>query len=226
MLTILWHDEESAGYMDYIPNDWFLREGRIKECVHDVIGPQSGRHKAKCDITVSGVNADLDYRPFAEFNEKWGMFLGVLRIQFETPDRGSVSQVLWKEKGVRVFRPCSTTVSLAPVSIQDFEAEVTASLRLSSSERRKRLASASKKPARVQITSAGYRRNPDVVAEVLFLAHGVCQRCNKPAPFRRADSGAPYLEVHHRVRLADEGDDTVANAIALCPNCHREAHYG
>ena len=160
MLTILWHDKESAGYMDYIPNDWLLREGQIEECVHDVIGPRLGHHEAKCNVTVSGVKVDLDYRPFAEFNEKHGMFLGVLRVQFSTTDRGSVSQILWKEEGDRVFKPCSTTVSLASVSTRDFEAEVTASLRLSSSERRKRLASASKKPARVQITSAGYRRNP------------------------------------------------------------------
>jgi 5-methylcytosine-specific restriction protein A len=32
--------------------------------------------------------------------------------------------------------------------------------------------------------------------------------------------------VHHRVRLADGGDDTTDNAVALCPNCHRKAHYG
>ncbi len=25
--------------------------------------------------------------------------------------------------------------------------------------------------------------------------------------------------------LANNGDDTVENAIALCPNCHRKAHY-
>jgi len=34
------------------------------------------------------------------------------------------------------------------------------------------------------------------------------------------------LEVHHKVPLAEGGDDTVENAIALCPNCHRHAHYG
>ncbi len=36
----------------------------------------------------------------------------------------------------------------------------------------------------------------------------------------------PYLEVHHRIPLAKKGEDTVANAIALCPNCHRKSHYG
>jgi 5-methylcytosine-specific restriction protein A len=34
------------------------------------------------------------------------------------------------------------------------------------------------------------------------------------------------LEVHHKKQLSEGGEDTVENAIALCPNCHREAHYG
>lgn len=70
-----------------------------------------------------------------------------------------------------------------------------------------------------------FRRNPDVIAEVLSRANGVCQDCDQVAPFLRAD-GRPYLEVHHRQQLAEGGADTVENAIALCPNCHRERHYG
>jgi 5-methylcytosine-specific restriction protein A len=70
-----------------------------------------------------------------------------------------------------------------------------------------------------------YQRNPDVVAAVLERANGHCERCRNPAPFLRSD-GTPYLEVHHSIGLADGGPDTVANALALCPNCHRELHYG
>ncbi|WP_147195697.1 HNH endonuclease [Rummeliibacillus stabekisii] len=36
----------------------------------------------------------------------------------------------------------------------------------------------------------------------------------------------PNLEVHHIKRLADGEEDTVENAIAVCPNCHRELHFG
>lgn len=46
------------------------------------------------------------------------------------------------------------------------------------------------------------------------------------APFLRASDQSSYLEVHHKVPLADDGDDTVGNAIAVCPNCHREEHFG
>jgi 5-methylcytosine-specific restriction enzyme A len=33
-------------------------------------------------------------------------------------------------------------------------------------------------------------------------------------------------EIHHVKLLADSGEDTVENAMALCPNCHRESHFG
>ncbi|MEO7497747.1 MAG: HNH endonuclease signature motif containing protein [Massilia sp.] len=89
-----------------------------------------------------------------------------------------------------------------------------------------RLAKAPKKPAKFRVVSTVYDRNSDVIAEVLFRARGICGGCSNPAPFNRLTDGTPYLEVHHRVHLANGGDDTVENAIALCPNCHRQRHYG
>jgi 5-methylcytosine-specific restriction protein A len=38
--------------------------------------------------------------------------------------------------------------------------------------------------------------------------------------------GLPYLELHYVQGLADGGADAVSNAVALCPNCHREIHHG
>lgn len=69
------------------------------------------------------------------------------------------------------------------------------------------------------------QRDASVKAWVLQQANGKCEACEKPAPFNGPD-GLPYLEVHHVRQLADNGSDTVSNAIALCPNCHRELHYG
>jgi 5-methylcytosine-specific restriction enzyme A len=34
-----------------------------------------------------------------------------------------------------------------------------------------------------------------------------------------------YLEAHHVISLAENGDDSVDNVIALCPEHHREAHF-
>jgi predicted HNH restriction endonuclease len=81
-------------------------------------------------------------------------------------------------------------------------------------------------PDSYEIITRIYHRNPDVIATVLERANGECEKCNKPAPFIRATNGTPYLEVHHKIRLADGGEDTIENAIAVCPNCHRLLHYG
>lgn len=104
--------------------------------------------------------------------------------------------------------------------------EIKKSQKLPREERQRRLEQAPKIPEKVQVISVAYRRNPDVVAEVLARAKGKCEECRMDAPFLRASDGTPYLEVHHRKPLAEDGEDTVDNAIALCPNCHRKAHYG
>lgn len=35
-----------------------------------------------------------------------------------------------------------------------------------------------------------------------------------------------YIEAHHIIALSQQGEDTPQNVIALCPEHHREAHYG
>ena len=54
-------------------------------------------------------------------------------------------------------------------------------------------------------------------------AEGVCQLCRQPAPFTDK-RGQPYLETHHIIWLARDGEDSIANTGALCPNCHRRMH--
>ncbi|WP_407660138.1 HNH endonuclease [Limimaricola variabilis] len=56
-------------------------------------------------------------------------------------------------------------------------------------------------------------------------ASGRCEGCNDAAPFLTA-RGRPYLEAHHIRRMTDGGPDDPRFMIALCPNCHRRAHYG
>ena len=109
---------------------------------------------------------------------------------------------------------------------KEFAQAVAKSLVLTSAQRQKRLKQAPKKPEKIAITTTAYQRNPDVVAEVLVRDMGICESCRKPAPFKRRTDKTPYLEVHHLKRLVDGGQDTVKNAMALCPNCHRKAHFG
>lgn len=76
---------------------------------------------------------------------------------------------------------------------------------------------------RVEKQRVAYRRAEAIKMYVLARAGGICEGCKKPAPFRT--SKGPYLECHHLHRLADGGPDHPANVIALCPNCHRAAHF-
>jgi 5-methylcytosine-specific restriction endonuclease McrA len=70
-----------------------------------------------------------------------------------------------------------------------------------------------------------FKRDPEVIAWVKQRAGGICELCEKEGPFLDKDNHS-FLEVHHIVSLADGGSDTVDNAVALCPNCHRECHHG
>ena len=120
--------------------------------------------------------------------------------------------------------------SSAPIELsahaENFAEAVQESLQDSSSARVARLSKAAKIPTKVAVISYAFARNPDVVAEVLIRASGKCERCKQNAPFKRKKDLQPYLEVHHVVQLAKGGEDTVANALALCPNCHRNLHFG
>jgi len=110
--------------------------------------------------------------------------------------------------------------------IRQFDAEVKNALSLSSSERKKLIKESAKEPTKVEVTTHIFSRNPHVVAERLLIANGKCEHCKKDAPFIRIKDGTPYLEVHHKEKLADGGEDTLENTIALCPNCHRKFHFG
>lgn len=81
------------------------------------------------------------------------------------------------------------------------------------------------KPSRSKREVAVVGRDPEVHRWVLQLADGRCELCGKRAPFKKAN-GVAFLEIHHVRRLADGGADVPTNAVALCPNCHREAHHG
>ena len=109
---------------------------------------------------------------------------------------------------------------------EEFEEELKNSSLDTPGERQKRLSTAQKKPTVVYSVTKSYRRNADVVTETLARAGGFCENCHSEAPFNRISDGSPYLEVHHKIQLADGGEDTVNNALASCPNCHRMMHYG
>ena len=73
------------------------------------------------------------------------------------------------------------------------------------------------------VRSLEYARDPLIAAATKYIANGICQLCNNPAPFKDKD-GDPYLESHHIVWLCDGGADELSNTVALCPNCHKKMH--
>ncbi|MDB5432870.1 MAG: endonuclease [Caulobacter sp.] len=79
-------------------------------------------------------------------------------------------------------------------------------------------------PERRDQTVTVFVRDSKVRLTALRRARGRCECCGAEG-FRRSDS-AIYLETHHVVPLSEGGPDHPSNVVALCPNHHREAHYG
>ena len=73
------------------------------------------------------------------------------------------------------------------------------------------------------IKTTVYERDEDVAEYVKRRAKGVCDLCGNRAPFENKKN-EPYLEEHHIKWLSEGGDDSIDNAVALCPNCHRRMH--
>ena len=95
--------------------------------------------------------------------------------------------------------------------------------RLSMEELQARANRAKKRPSVRIAEASAYVRDAAVAEYSKRLAGGVCDLCEDPAPFRDKRNEA-YLECHHVVWLAQGGEDTIANTVALCPNCHRKMH--
>lgn len=103
---------------------------------------------------------------------------------------------------------------------QQFEAQVSTLLKNGVKKKPK----GNDNPPKQTTQTTSIVRDPEVKAYVLQEANGECECCGRLAPFVQ-ENGLPFLEVHHLKHLAESGSDTVENAAALCPNCHRAMHY-
>jgi hypothetical protein len=72
--------------------------------------------------------------------------------------------------------------------------------------------------------AGSYVRDPEIRRQVIERAKGRCEY-GSCSTFRKAN-GQSYLEAHHVISLSEQGADKFSNVIALCPNHHREAHFG
>ena len=71
-----------------------------------------------------------------------------------------------------------------------------------------------------------YLRSSKIRDKVKKRSKGRCEisECAKEGFVQR--DGSFYVECHHIIALAKEGKDSLSNVIALCPEHHREAHFG
>lgn len=78
-------------------------------------------------------------------------------------------------------------------------------------------------PAKTEVTTSAFIRDPAVRRRVLARSRGRCELCGQSG-FEMV-SGALYLETHHVIPLSEGGRDIDSNVVALCAHDHRRAHY-
>ena len=183
----------------------------------------SAQNKTLNESQSNGVEVHL----FEVLEESIYTYVGEVELaaapfQETQPDRNGLDRKVWmfplKLKGDKKLNPIPNQ------KLKKLEqARNKAITKLPSSTLEKRAKLAPKKPGSRDTTSKQYQRNEYVVELTKRRANGVCELCDNKAPFNNS-KGEPYLEVHHIVWLAKDGDDTIENTVALCPNCHRRMH--
>lgn len=217
MTAKVFRNDEKA-YLDWLVSN---PEGFVLTTSNAAPARYMSLHRAKCTM-ISKYMRNMEPGAFTE--------RGYFKVCSANPEELRAWLVL---KGGRDFTTlcsrCKPEVKSSPRAYADsasFDDLVDASRKDTRAQRDARFQKAPTRPSYIVVPTVVFQRNPDVVAAVLERAEGFCERCKRPAPFKRRSDSTPYLEVHHRIRLADGGEDTVSNAIALCPNCHRHMHYG
>lgn len=238
-----------TGFKKNLPNDnnrWTLYASITTDLAHvhykaDIVGWKNKKELGEQEIV--GLNDHIKRLQPGEKSVDQGMGVNLITLTNlqKLPEPIPVNR-FYKIKGGTALKPRTQAGGwsyvypyefqnekeyiLKSVLEDDLEKDVKQSLNNSSEARRARLELAPNFPEKLSVVSTGFRRNPDVIAEALSRANGKCQLCRSDAPFMKAADGSPYLEVHHWISLAEGGEDTIENATALCPNCHKEAHFG
>ena len=209
VLRIKLRDEEEST--DHIPFEWFALVGTLDNKEHRVTYKDGSDLLAKCKVDVFEDHAYLHYDgDYEEYNRNKGFFVGTTRIEFHDGGRNGIRRVKWRREKERQFKSYNGDwrIELNERDADEPEGQDTG------------------KPSIYIGRVVQYVRDSRVARQALERANGKCEECGNPAPFVRASTGEPYLEVHHETPLAAGGSDTMDNVVALCPNCHRKRHYG
>lgn len=87
-----------------------------------------------------------------------------------------------------------------------------------------------KKPKKKENSSTSYARDSSKAKGAIISSKYKCNLDESHKSFI-AKSGKPYMEAHHLIPISaqdkfDVSLDVDANIVCLCPNCHRNLHYG
>jgi len=182
--------------------------------------------KGNQNITLYESNTNgIDVHLFEMFRNKVNTYMGRVQLA-DKPFQEKQDDADGQLRQVWVF-PLQLIDEGKPVRMDElervFQDEYKESQQLSIEELKDRINKTAKHPGSRESTTRVFQKSPYVKDFTLRRASGVCELCNQKAPFNKPN-GKPYLEVHHIHQLADGGEDTTENAVALCPNCHRMMH--
>ena len=180
------------------------------------------QNRTLADSQTNGIEVYL----FEVFVEKEYVFMGQVELaglpyQERQLDTEKNNRLVWVFPLHLVGGTLPYAVSAATLQKKK-ESQEKQARKLSNVELSRRAKQARKKSGERQTTSTTYDRDPYVSEYAKRRANGMCQLCEQPAPFSK--NRIPYLETHHIDWLSKGGEDTVANTVALCPNCHRKMH--
>lgn len=200
-------------------NIWLIKNKELKYYLYSHNGKFDEGYKQNKAIIDSSSLSPLYV--FLKESENNYLFDGIYQLQdvVREQDDSKWFKLLKKE----------STAHEVPIShekfLLDYSLELNESKIMTSEQRLKKISELNKEVRVREVTTKAIIRNPYVVEETLFRANGKCERCTKEAPFLKKNGG-PYLEVHHLIQLSQGGLDDLSNTLAVCPNCHRELHFG
>lgn len=201
-----WDDEELKASVDaYVEmqRDERLGQPFIKKHYYKRLAEVFGRSEKAYEYRLQNISYVL-----ALMGRSWVTGLKPAR-NIDAAVAAKIEKFLWEAQGQK-----AAPVAAFKITVRDELKQKTSTI-----------PSGNVKPKSRRVTATQFRRNAPVAAWVLQQTEGVCECCEKAAPFKNVD-GLPHLELHYMRQLADGGQDIISNAVALCPNCHREIHYG
>ncbi len=215
MANAIWSDDELAAaaraYLDMLRQEIAGHAYIKRDITRSLLEPGAAletRTLASVEYRMQNISAVMEE-------------MGLPRIKGYMPAKNIGTDSKERLKALLIEQGALQIESYAPTSnYQDFDERVRDLVRFGTLSEPQ----GQHTPRAKAATTQSYERDPKVKAWVLQQAQGRCEGCGSEAPFCSSD-GTPYLEVHHVITLSDGGPDTCGNTAALCPNCHRRAHF-